>query len=624
MYKKPSKSKYLVSSVAFVLIAISIVISGNSYIFGHTADLKGHQENNPVNLFYNASDLPGRQDLETVANEVVSIWNDKKLKGHKLPTRISKKARVVYAALRSKGRRMADAWGINERPARALMRAINCSKANLSDEEASKIDTIEIAFCHSFRKINPKVAFERTKLLSNIHRGVNGLEISYHDNVERFTPTYAIASNRSNKRLIKLFKIKHGLTKEEMKNKVRYRIFEGEQILVKLGEKCKAHLMERGNNFVPISNVTQENTRKLADLASEWIFNNIHKDGRLTYKYYPSTGRESASNNMIRQWLATVALEQVATEINNTTIWNIIEKNIDYNLRHFYREDGKYGLIAWNNKIKLGALAVATMALIMHPNRDKWSHQEAALLRTINFLWNKDGSFTTFFKPKGRTDNQNFYPGETLLLWAILYEHNRDERLLKRFMKSFKYYQNWHLNIVNRNPAFIPWHTQACYKVWKQTRDKNLKNFIFEMNDWLLNIQQWHSDVCYRDAIGRFYDPKRPFGPPHSSSTGVYLEGLIDAFRLARATGDERRINAYRIAIIRGLRSIMQLQFVDEIDMFYVSQSKCKYVYGGIRTTVYDNQIRCDNIQHNLMGALKILRTFNATDYSHGKKEPHE
>ena len=51
----------------------------------------------------------------------------------------------------------------------------------------------------------------------------------------------------------------------------------------------------------------------------------------------------------------------------------------------------------------------------------------------------------------------------------------------------------------------------------------------------------------------------------------------------------------------------MQLQFADDIDMFYVS--KRDRVFGGLRTTVYDNQIRCDNVQHTLMATLKILES---------------
>jgi len=61
----------------------------------------------------------------------------------------------------------------------------------------------------------------------------------------------------------------------------------------------------------------------------------------------------------------------------------------------------------------------------------------------------------------------------------------------------------------------------------------------FEMNDWLLQMQQWEG-LAYEDMKGRFFNPNKPFGPPHASSTAVYLEGLIDAYTLAKEVGDQR------------------------------------------------------------------------------------
>ncbi|MBC8470736.1 MAG: hypothetical protein H8D56_14785 [Planctomycetes bacterium] len=551
------------------------------------------------------------KDLEHFAKLVEHIWHNGKIVDYNLAGRFSDTPQTIYIALRSKGLRLIDTWQTDMSLSETLVRAVNNAKQTLNAEQIDNIDTLEIDLCHSFRELY--TSNDRQQSLTNIHRGIRGYELSYGSKIERAAPTYAIATNRSNQRLLELFQEKYKLTDAQMQNEVRYRTFEGVQVLVYLG-KTKAVLTDRGNTFVPLSEVTQENTRKTAETAIKWMFNNVHQDGRFTYKYWPSVGAESQTKNMIRLWMATTALGKVAAKSNDPKLWNIIERNIDYNLQQFYREEGQYGLIEWEGKVKLGALSIATMAIVEHPKRSKWARQEAAIRRTIDSLWKSDGSFNTFYKPKDRNDNQNFYPGEALLLWSILYEEKRDEKLLQRFMKSFEYYSKWHLG-TNRNPAFIPWHTQAYYTVWKQTRNERLRKFIFQMNDWLLSVQQLEDNVVYRDTAGRFYDPTRPFGPPHSSSTGVYLEGLIDAFQLARQTGDNKRTNAYRIAILRGLRSVMQLQFTDDIDMFYISESKRKYARGGIRTTVYDNQIRCDNVQHNLMAILKILDAFEQDDY---------
>ena len=63
----------------------------------------------------------------------------------------------------------------------------------------------------------------------------------------------------------------------------------------------------------------------------------------------------------------------------------------------------------------------------------------------------------------------------------------------------------------------------------------------------------------------------------------------------------------YDFAIRLGLRSLIQLQFDGDDDAFYIAREMRRYVDGGIRTSVYDNRICCDNVQHGLMAALKFL-----------------
>jgi hypothetical protein len=151
----------------------------------------------------------------------------------------------------------------------------------------------------------------------------------------------------------------------------------------------------------------------------------------------------------------------------------------------------------------------------------------------------------------------------------------------------------------------VPWHTQAHVLALESIDAPELAKFVFEMNDWLVDLQQWDGAPTL-DVAGRFYDPKRKhLGRAHASATGVYLEGLIDAYELARRSDDAKRAERYRLVILRGLRSLIQLQFKSSADMFYVTQPE--RVLGGIRTEVYDNRIRIDNVQHALMGTLRIL-----------------
>ena len=555
------------------------------------------------------------QDMEAFAAFVAQVWKTGRCTVSPLPQRFDTPAQAVYVALRSRGRRLTEVWETRGTTGEALSRAIQEAQRSLDAVRVDSVDTLEIALSHSYRQFYLDREESKRTLLSNIHRGVRGLEIDYPGVLERYSPTYVLASNRDNNRLIELFLQRNKVSQEQLIQQGRLFQFDAEQVLVHLSSPASATLMERGNVFVPPQMVTHANVLKTAQLAGRWLANNVHEDGRMTYKYWPASASESKANNQIRQWMATVALIRFALANKNEELLALAEKNINYNLNTFYFEENGFGQLDCQGTVKLGALGLACLALLEHPRRAQWGRYEWAMQNTINALWHENGAFTTFFKPRGENRNQNFYPGEALLYWAFLYRDQPDAELFSRFTKSFEYYRAWHLNPVNRNPAFVPWHTQAYYVMWNLKENDLLSEFIFEMNDWLLPVQQWSVNTQYRDTLGRFYDPSRPFGPPHSSSTGVYLEGLIDAFALARKLGDEKRMNAYRIAINRGLRSVMQLQFADDVDMYYVSPTMRPYVEGGIRTTVYNNEIRCDNVQHNLMGILKILEIFDESDY---------
>ena len=508
----------------------------------------------------------------------------------------------VYVALRSGGERVSEAWFDADTPDEALRGALAEATAAIDPDERAGVDIVEAAVAGHVvgeRDVEGSVA-------DNIDRGVLGIDIGLGNGERiRLSPTRMIATNTSFDRTIEQ-------AREDGFLPARATLFEATQLLVDL-DRRDVHLLYRGSEVVPAGSVSPGAVEALATGMADWLFAQLGVDGRLVYEYYPSRGEESSSNNMIRQWMATVAMTRVALQRGDEGLIERVARNIDYNLSISYEEEGGDGLIADpDGEVKLGAIALAALAIREHPERGRWRDEEAALLRAVDELWQPDGSFRTFYRPAERNDNQNFYPGEALLLWATALEDDPgDESLRERFMASFRHYRDWHRE--QPNPAFVPWHTMAYEKVWRQTGEPELRDFIFDINDWLLQMQQW-DDAPSPDTAGRFYDPDRPdYGPPHASSDGVYLEGLIAAHRVARATGDEDRAERYRIAVARGLRHLMQLQFADPIDMYYVSQPD--RVAGGLRTTVYDNRIRVDNVQHGLMAALDVIGSFGAEDY---------
>jgi hypothetical protein len=512
----------------------------------------------------------------------------------------------VYIALRSGGIEEASAWTTQAALTGELISSgIQTALAELSATPLGEIDAVELCISSNHREISAD------SLPANVERGILGISANFQGRVIAFSPTEMLAKNLGFDNAIERMATTFGISQEELLSSGTFFVFDCEQIFVFLEGGPRAVPLFRGNQIVSIDAVTLENTAEFARLASDWLVQQVQDDGRMVYLYYPSRGEESTGNNMIRQWMATLALDRIAAFSDDESLVELTKKNILYNLDHFYVVEDGLGLIDFQGEVKLGAMALAALALHEHPDHSEFKSEIEALSAGIEKLWNEDGSFETFYRPEGRSgQNQNFYPGETLLFWSALYAENRDPDLLNRFMQSFTYYREWHRQ--NINPAFIPWHTQAYYNFWKLTGNEELKSFIFEMNDWLLDFQEIGSSP-YDDLSGRFYDSSRPqYGPPHASSDGVYLEGLVDAYLLAKENGDSQRQDAYALAIRYGIRSLMQLQFADEIDMYYIS--KTDKVLGGLRTTEYDNSIRVDNVQHGLMAMLKILVNPEAYD----------
>ena len=588
------------------------------------------------------------KDMQAFAAGIEDAWAGRAVDISALPASLAERGQAVYVAFRSGGKIRYDLWRYpkdGDAPSTmwsVLHAALEDGRERLGGD-VSAIDRIEIALTHSYRHYAYTEPQQRRLLLDQDlngaprHAGVRGLLVEHGPKRAARSPTWFIAQNRRVAKEIELIRNSWKLDKEAFAT-ARFTTFEADQVLVRLDARpIDATVMFRGNRIVDSEAVTPASTDLLVRGMATWMLNNVHDDGRLTYEYYPSPDKENPSNNMIRQWMATTALIRWASDRGDRAVFELAGRNIAYNLRQYFHYERKgnvvvvddespvpadaLGVIEFRGKTKLGGVALAGLAMWLHPDRQQWRREIDSLKRMVDHLWNKDGSFKSFYK--GSTaEFQNFYPGEALLWWATMYGETKDPELLRKYKLSFAYYRRWHLDPSNRNPAFVPWHIQAHFAMWQALGadeaelKRKLATFCFEMASWLIDtMEQWQPDeVAHDDERGRFYAPSRRYGVPHASSTGVYLEGLIDAWQLARALGEHARADRYRISLLRGIRSIMQLQFVDDVDMYYVRSSKS--VVGGIRTTVYDNRIRCDNVQHPMMAIIKVLRMFEASDYA--------
>ena len=454
-----------------------------------------------------------------------------------------------------------------------------------------------------FRKVAPR---RFSRVFFNRERGLMGMEMALRGAVTRLAPTRMLAANLGFERAFEKFLAERATDVEAFRADGALRAFSARQYLLPGNNDEGPMELYRGSTLVEATPALDQG--RAADLANgigRWMLANLSPEGALPYKYWPSRGEESPADNAIRRFLATLALARLGELRGSAKLREAARRNLHYNLSRYFQPIGQgRGAIVERSGAKLGAAALAGLA-ILECGADEDLREELTLLAAgIESLADEERGFRTFFFPPERDgENWNFYSGEALLIWAEATRRGHPiAPALPRCVAMFERCRSRHRG--RRNPAFVPWHTQACASLYAQTGQRAFADFAFEMNDWLLPMQQW--DGLALDLRGRFYDPKRPeFGPPHAASTGAYMEGLADAAAFARALGDHARTLAYERALSRGLRSLRQMQFRDERDMFYVS--KRKRVLGALRTEVYDNAVRVDSAAHALLAAIKIL-----------------
>lgn len=467
---------------------------------------------------------------------------------------------------------------------------------------------VEVCLTTDYRPV-PMDRFSR--VFCNRARGLLGIEITFREKTRRLAPTRMIAGNLTFRRALERFLGDHDVSAEDFARDGRFRAFSARQMLLHCGpDATRATNLHRGARVVsPTPEASQDRAEALAEGIGEWMVRNQSADGRLPYKYWPSRGRESPADNAIRRFLASLALARLGELKCSAKIREAARRNLRFNLGRYFQDigDGR-GVIVERTGAKLGAAALAGLAILESPAAGEFAQELGMLAAAVDSLADDENGFRTFFFPPERDgSNWNFYSGEALLFWAEAMRRDMAfAPTLQRVSETFARCRRRHLQA--RNPAFVPWHTQACASLFRQTGRREFADFVLEINDWLLPMQQWDERADLpRDLWGRFYNPQRPdFGPPHAASTGAYLEGLTDATVLAREVGDAGRAANYERAVARGLRSLRQLQFRDEIDAFYVS--KQDRVMGALRTEAYDNAVRVDSAAHALVAAVNVLR----------------
>jgi len=457
----------------------------------------------------------------------------------------------------------------------------------LSEEEVS--DT-EIVFTILFNR--NQIYGDLDDLEEKIELGIHAIEIENGDKKAYFKESVPITNNYSLKRTLERLCEKAGLD-ENSYTDPETKIFIYDTITFKGDRENRIVDLYRYNILINSDEIDSKLLFERIALAKTWFINNINnRTERLQYMYYPSSDKYSSSNNYVRQLATLWSITKLKDFFQDSSFDNLIKETLNYYLDYSVCIED-YSFIMISNEAKLAYNAFLILSLLHvpdYPDNKKWL---TLLAKGIISLQNIDGSFNTYFV-SDRNTGIDYYPGEAMLALIKLYNKTGERTYLDSVYKAFYYYRRYWRN--NKNTAFIPWHSQIYFLLYKEIKDPQIKDFVFEMNDWLINNYQIYSDA-YVDEIGGF-----PKGNPRNS-TSSYLEGITDAYLLARDIEDNLYINKYQNAIRLGVRFILLTQYTED-NAFYIENQK--RALGGFRHSLISNTQRIDYTQHAIMALMKI------------------
>ncbi len=379
---------------------------------------------------------------------------------------------------------------------------------------------------------------------------------------------------------------------------------------VKPGAADDTEIWLSGDRVITPKEVTRGNLESFLRLAGEWFKHNLSEEGKLTYMYEPSYDLSSTANQLVRQWLCTRNLGEIAEYFDDAALKGLYRLNADYNIRH-YNSKTPEGLtyVSYKNSGHLSPVSSAAHALLALPEYvDDYKDVFMEYVRTIQSRIT-DSTFNTMVylerSPNARRHDRNFAAGVSFVPLAEANIRNimqTDPETLKRLFHY--YYDNYWKG--NPNLYAAPWHMMGYAALYRSDPQDSYRDATFAVADYTVRCQGSDAGFSLDAGAFNYLDCRR--ASPAFIATGVRIEGLAHAYEVAKLSGDERRMKHYRYALLRGARHVLQGQ-IDRLNSYYMPNPQ--KAIGGVRTSQLDNTIRNDNTCHAASGIYKLLKVMD-------------
>jgi hypothetical protein len=163
-------------------------------------------------------------------------------------------------------------------------------------------------------------------------------------------------------------------------------------------------------------------------------------------------------------------------------------------------------------------------------------------------------------------DGLTKYPGPALAALATSHKSAPADWKKEAIGRGLTYYRKQFR--ANPCPALVPWLTAAFAEMHLLTKDPAYAEAVFEMCDWLRQLQYDSPDrarALWRGGFPTVADGKVVQSGP-TAEAGYYALGFVEACRMIRQMDrpDAARYDQYRAALVRAFQFLTTLQYGDE------------------------------------------------------------
>ncbi|MEO9339499.1 Mur ligase family protein [Mesorhizobium sp. SB112] len=228
-----------------------------------------------------------------------------------------------------------------------------------------------------------------------------------------------------------------------------------------------------------IEQLSADGVLSLVKAGSEFLSRQVQDNGSFIYGYHPCFDRQIAAYNTLRHASTTYAMLEAFEVTRDEGLKNAIDRSISHLTGTLIKDatlpdgTGAAFLVEVNKEIKLGANAVALLALVKHceitGNDTHKSLMERLALGIRHMQDQQTGSFVHvlhFPSLKLRQDFRTiYYEGEAAFGLMRLYNLTRDERWLETVEKAFghfiekehwRHHDHWLSYCVNELTRYRP------------------------------------------------------------------------------------------------------------------------------------------------------------------------